>query len=246
HLYFAETQYRDTNSSGAETGRLFRVSLNDHVALDFFDVAAEAGARNRLQERVFKDVKPAKDGKIHLRFEAIAPAFLNAAEILPSVPGRARPVRLVASETSVVDAEGKVWNADQYSIGGRLVKRADGRVESPSQHLYEGERYGNFSYHIPLAPGKYRVRLFFAETWFGSNLPFASSELVGARIFNVFANGVALLRDFDIAKEAQGPKKGVEKIFENLEHNAQGKIVLEFVPVRNYAEINAIEVTQMP
>ena len=246
HLYFAETQYRDTNSSGAETGRLFRVFLNDHVALDFFDVAAEAGARNRLQERVFKDVKPAKDGKIHLRFEAIAPAFLNAAEILPSVPGRARPVRLVASETSVVDAEGKVWNADQYSIGGRLVKRADGRVESPSQHLYEGERYGNFSYHIPLAPGKYRVRLFFAETWFGSNLPFASSELVGARIFNVFANGVALLRDFDIAKEAQGPKKGVEKIFENLEPNAQGKIVLEFVPVRNYAEINAIEVTQMP
>jgi len=37
----------------------------------------------------------------------------------------------------------------------------------------------------------------------------------------------------------------VIRTFENLEPNAQGKIVLEFVPVANYAEVNAIEVTQM-
>ncbi len=241
HLYFAETQ-----SGEPATGRLFRVAANGHVLLDLFDVAAEAGAQNRLLERVYKDISPAKDGRIHLTFEGIAdPAILNAAEILSSAPGRTRPVRVVASETSVVDADGQVWNADQYSIGGRLVKRTDGAVESHSQQLYEGERYGNFSYHIPLAPGKYRVRLFFAETWFGSKLPFAPSELIGARVFNVFANGVALLRDFDIAREAQGSKKGIEKTFENLEPNAQGKIVLEFVPVRNYAEVNAIEVTEM-
>ncbi len=246
HLYFAETQFADVRSRGAETGRLFRVSLNGHVVADLFDVAAEAGAQNRLTERVYKDVTAAKDGKIHLVFEGVSDqAILNAVEILASAPGRARPVRLVASETSVIDAEGQQWTADQYSIGGRLVKRTDGLVESPSQQLYEGERYGNFSYHIPLAPGKYRVRLFFAETWFGSKLQYAPSELVGARVFNVFANGVALLRNFDVAKEAQGSRKGIEKTFENLEPNAQGKIVLEFVPVRNYAEVNAIEVTQM-
>jgi len=247
HLYFAETQLGDGNSRGGETGRLFRVSLNDHVALDLFDVVSEAGAQNRLHERVYKDVTPAQDGKIHVQFEPISgPAFLNAAEVLASGRGRVRPIRVVASETSVTDADGQVWSADQYSVGGRLVKRTDSVVESPLQRLFEGERYGNFSYHIPLAPGKYRVRLFFAETWFGSKLPFAPSELIGARVFNVFANGVALLRDFDIAKEAQGSKRGIEKTFENLEPNAQGKIVLEFVPVRNYAEVNAIEVTQMP
>jgi hypothetical protein len=214
--------------------------------LDLFDVAAEAGAQNRLLERVYKDVRPGNDGRIHVSFEGISDqGFLSAAEILASAPGRTRPVRVVASETSVVDADGQLWSADQYSIGGRLVKRTDGAVESHSQQLYEGERYGNFSYHIPLAPGKYRVRLFFAETWFGSKLPYAPSELIGARVFNVFANGVALLRDFDIAREAQGSKKGIEETFENLEPNAQGKIVLEFVPVRNYAEVNAIEVTQM-
>jgi hypothetical protein len=35
------------------------------------------------------------------------------------------------------------------------------------------------------------------------------------------------------------------KDFENLEPNAQGMIVLEFIPVHNYAEVNAIEVVQM-
>ncbi len=246
HLYFAETQFGDANSRGAETGRLFRLAVNGHIVFDLFDVAAEAGAQNRLLERVYKDVRPAADGKIHLNFDGVSEmAILNAAEILASAPGRTRPVRVVASETSVTDANGQTWSADQYSIGGRLVKRSDGQVESVSSQLFEGERYGNFSYHIPLAPGKYSVRLFFAETWFGSKLPFAPSELIGARVFNVFANGVALLRDFDIAREAQGSKKGIEKTFENLEPNAQGKIVLEFVPVRNYAEVNAIEVTEM-
>ena len=242
HLYFVETKV----AHEAETGRLFRIALNGRILLDLFDVAAEAGAQNRLLERVYKDVRPGNDGRIHVSFEGISDqGFLSAAEILASAPGRTRPVRVVASETSVVDADGQLWSADQYSIGGRLVKRTDGAVESHSQQLYEGERYGNFSYHIPLAPGKYRVRLFFAETWFGSKLPYAPSELIGARVFNVFANGVALLRDFDIAREAQGSKKGIEETFENLEPNAQGKIVLEFVPVRNYAEVNAIEVTQM-
>jgi hypothetical protein len=34
----------------------------------------------------------------------------------------------------------------------------------------------------------------------------------------------------------------VKKIFRHLEPNAQGKLNLHFVPVRNYAMINAIEV----
>ena len=241
HLYFAETQ-----ADEPRTDRLFRVGLNGRTVLDPFDVAAEAGTPNRLLERVFRDVTPAADRKIHISFAGVSNhALLNAAEILATPPGEARPVRLVASETSVADAEGRVWTADQYFVGGRLVKRTEGSVESHSRQLYDGERYGDFSYYIPVPPGKYRLRLFFAESWFGSRLPYAPSELIGARVFNVFANGVALLRDFDIAKEAQGSKKGIEKVFENLEPNAQNQIVLEFVPVRNFAEVNAIEITQM-
>ncbi len=245
HLYFVETQFGG-NPRETDSGRLFQVLLNDRMILDLFDVLSEAGAQNRLHERVLKDVVPANDGKIHLKFQGVSgAALLNAVEILSSARGRTRPVRIVASDTSVVDDDGQIWSAEQYAVGGRSVKRQD-IVDSPARNLYRAERYGNFAYHIPLAPGKYRLRLFFAETYFGTKLPFAPTEPVGARVFNVFANGVALLRDFDIAKEAQGSKRGIEKTFENLEPNAQGKIVLEFVPVRNYAEVNAIEVTQIP
>jgi hypothetical protein len=110
--------------------------------------------------------------------------------------------------------------------------------------LFNGEHYGNFSYHIPMPPGRYRVKLYFAETFFGSKLPNAVSP-VGARLFNVFGNGVALLRDFDVARDAGGPNRAIVKVFENMEPNAQGNIVLDFVPLRNYAEVNAIEVSQM-
>jgi hypothetical protein len=53
---------------------------------------------------------------------------------------------------------------------------------------------------------------------------------------------VALLRNFDIFKEAGGANRALQKIFRGLEPNAQGKLILRFVPVENYACVNAIEV----
>jgi len=76
-------------------------------------------------------------------------------------------------------------------------------------------------------------------------MPESHEPALNSRIFNVFANGTALLRDFQIVKEAGGSNRGIAKVFENLEPNAQGILRLEFVPVRNYAEVNAIEVVEM-
>jgi beta-galactosidase len=129
-------------------------------------------------------------------------------------------------------------------VGGVLVERRDSIQDARLKMLFAGEHYGNFAYHIPMPPGRYRVRLYFAETFFGSKLPYAAGS-AGARLFNVFANGEALLRDFDVAKDAGGANRATIKTFGNIEPNAQGNIVLEFVPVRNYAEVNAIEVAQM-
>jgi hypothetical protein len=110
--------------------------------------------------------------------------------------------------------------------------------------LFEGERYGNFEYHIPVPPGKYGLRLYFAETYFGTKMLYADPDPLGKRVFNVFANGVALLRDFDVTATAGGVNTPVIKEFHGLEPNAQGMILLRFMPVRNYAEVNALEMTQ--
>jgi hypothetical protein len=248
-LYFAETEFGSGNpGGGSETARLFDISINGSEAIKWFDAIAEAGGANQLVVRVWKDIVPAADGKLHVAFRPapdvnrpLSPAFVNAIEILQSVPGRIEPVRIVAQGQPVLDNDGRHWSADQYFFGGNRVFRNTGVIQARDQGLYRGERYGNFSYHIPLVPGKYRLTMHFAETWFGT--PESRAPALDSRRFNVFANGAILLNNFEIAKEG-GVNHEVIKVFDNLEPNAQGALWLEFVPVENYAEVNAIEVEQ--
>ena len=245
HLYFSETAFSSANPSEEEDVRSFRVNVNGQTQLDLFDALSEAGGPNRLQVRVFKDVTPAKDGLLHLQFlgQSGRP-FLNALEILPTIPGRIRPIRIVARKTPVTDMEGRFWSADEFVMGGHLTERSKSISNSAEKDLFEGERFGIFSYHIPVAPGKYRVTLRFAETYFGSTVQNAPPFEKASRLFDVRANGMTLLKDFDIGVEAGGPNRGIEKRFEDIEPNAQGLIVLEFHPTRNYACVNAIEIEE--
>jgi hypothetical protein len=50
------------------------------------------------------------------------------------------------------------------------------------------------------------------------------------------------VRNLDVLREAGGPLRQIKKTFRNLEPNAQGKLNLQFVPLVNYAMVNAIEV----
>ena len=244
HLYFAETEYGIGNPKGGGDGsRLFRLSINGHSQVDLFDVHAQAGGPNRLFIRVFKDISRAADGKLHISFSPNrGGAILNALEILPSEPGHIRPIRLVAQDHAVTDSDGQVWSADEFVVGGTMVFRRNAKFQNRDFVVYQGERYGNFTYHFPLAPGKYRLTLHFAETWFGTPSGLVSSH--EHRLFDVYANGLALIRKFDVLREAGAPNKGIEKVFDGLEPNAQGELNIQFVPLANYAEVNAIEVIE--
>lgn len=242
HLLFAETEYGPGNPlGGGESSRVMQVSVNGTPVLRSLDPLAEAGAPNLVDERVLKDISPASDGKLHLKFEGGPSAFLNAVEILPTSPGSIRPVRIVTQQNPVTDSDGRIWSADEYFIGGRTVLRGTTILDEHDKCLYRGERYGHFTYRIPLAPGKYRLTLHFAETWFGT--PESHEPALGSRLFDVFANGVALIQNFEIAREA-GRNRALTKVFHNLEPNAQGTLSIEFNPVENYAEVNAIEVVE--
>ena len=76
------------------------------------------------------------------------------------------------------------------------------------------------------------------EVW-GPENPGGDGE--GTRVFDVFCNGVVLLRDLDVYKEAGGDRPLV-KTFHRHRANAQGKLKLSFVPVKNYASVYAVEV----
>jgi hypothetical protein len=209
--------------------------------LEFLDVVSDAAGSNTADVKVFKDIEPAADGALHLSFiSRKAFAFVNAIEIVPGERGRLRPIRMLARESGYTDTLGRVWVPDSYSAGGRIVMRQQEVALTPDPGIYQSERYGNFSYAIPVAAGSYSLILHFAESWHGPGRPDGGGA--GSRLFDVFCNRAPLLRDFDIYAEAKGGYRALERRFTGLKPNAQGKLDLAFVPTRNYACVNAIEV----
>ena len=239
-LYFADTSYSPgPTTEGGEDVRVFDVAMNGSSLLSRFDIIADAGPSS-ADVRVFKDVQPAADGYLHLSFSKVTDTpLLNAIEIVPGIPHRIHPIRIVTQDATVIDRSGVVWSPDNYFQGGRIIGRR-GMVDGPDDpQIYGRERYGNFSYAIPVADGRYTVNLHFAETYWGPNEQGGGG--VGSRVFDVYCNGIALLRNFDMCKEF-GPRRQIMKSFHGLQPNGQGKLLLSFVPRKNYANISAIEV----
>jgi hypothetical protein len=251
HLHFAETGLADFISaeSSGEGQRLFRVSANGKPILDFFDVVADAAGVNTADQRVFRDISRAEDGFLHLGFVSFrGTAILSGIEVLPVSPGKVRPVRIRAGwPVSWQDPSGQPWQADSYFLGGNaLVRTMNPSRENllPEMALYASERWGHFSYSVPVAEGRYRVTLKFCEGHYGRrNIGIGG---LGSRVFDVYCNGVALLRGFDIFKQAGGEGRPLERTFSGIRPTAQGKIVLTFVPVKGMACVNGIEVVEDP
>jgi hypothetical protein len=249
HLHFAETEYGPENSGvGGEGSRLMTVRANGKPLLTHFDVMADAGGDRIADDRVFPGLSPASDGMLHLEFagENGANATLSAIEILPGVSGRTRPVRLLARQTPYYSNDSHWWSPDNYFDGGQMASYSEPVSGTDDPELYETERWGNFSYAIPVGSGSYTVTLHFAARHRGWNQPLESGVQDAAHvahIFNVFCNGKAILENFDLAKEAQDSDVVVRKAT-GLQPNAQGKLVLNFVPVKGYASVTGIEVVE--
>jgi hypothetical protein len=242
-LYFAETVFGENNvAGGGETTRVFRIMANGTELLGFLDVISDAGGSNTADIKVFKDIWPAEDGMLHLQFVRVnnEVPFLNAIEILPSKAGAIRPIRILARDSGHTDQNNRLWSADRYYHNGVLVQRHDSVGGTEDEPLYQNERFGNFSYTIPVAlNSRYTVTMKFCEAWFGADRPGGGG--VGERLFDVFFNGRILLGNFDVFKNV-GSLRAIDKTFKGLEPNMQGKLTFSFTPTRNYAMINAIEV----
>lgn len=246
-LYFAETLYgADNQEGGGESSRMFDVAANGRPILTDFDPLSDAGGSNTADARVFDPLSPAADGKLHLTFHTKYPlkgtAVVNGIEITPSSPAAFPPIRWVTSTTAHLDPWNRLWLPDQFCYNGRLRTYRDTVTNTPDPELYRSERYGNFSYAIPVPDGVYKLTLYFAERWFG--LDHQGGSGIGMRLFNVYCNGVQLLSNEDIGTEAGGSRKALIKQFSGLKPNPQGKLLVSFVPVKDYACLSALEVEQ--
>jgi hypothetical protein len=243
-LHFAETVFGETNEAGGgESSRVFAITLNGHTVETLLDVLADAGGANTALVRVYKNVRPADDGMLHIEFAARLKEkpFVNAIEIIPTPKGGMLPIRIMAAEKGYTSSSGVVWEGGHRFVnGGQTVQRRDDVAGTDDQELFRFERFGNFSYAIPVAAhGHYTVRLGFCEHWFGPGRAGGGGK--GSRIFDVYCNRKPLLKNFDIFADA-GSLRATIKTFSGLEPNPQGVLYLEFVPVNNYALVNFIEV----
>ncbi len=242
HLYFAEPQQPTDGFEGAgETTRLFDMFLNERLALDEFDIVADSGGPRTADIKVFSDVSPAADGFLSIRLHGTkGRALLNAIEIFPGLPGRMRPLRMTTRTIPLFTKNQEVWSPEQFFSGGRRVAHGTRIIGTIDPELYETERFGNFTYVVPVSPGRYTATFHFAETYFGpENVGLGGA---GLRVFDIQCNGLLLLKDFDIFAQAGGANRPVLKTFRNLRANSQGKLILTFQPVVNYACLNAIEI----
>ena len=230
HLHLAEIEHGLENSDNDGTSqRRFSVTLNGEPLLKDFDIVLQAGGASIAEERVFTGISPAADGHLALRFSPfLGLALVSGIEILPGEPGQIRPVRIVMN-----------------GLGGRLTGRWGDVIGTNEPGLYAGQRWGQFSYAIPVADGEYTIRLMFAESNFGvTNFGVDNYEGGGAgcRLFDVYCNGTLLLDDFDVFREAGGPNRAVVRTFRNVRPNGSGKLLLSFLPVKDYPMVRAIEV----
>ena len=246
HLHFAEMFYGPEGvGEGGEGSRIMTVSANGTNLLSDFDVLADSGGDRTAEVKVFPDISPAADGQLHLSFSGgkAGSAMVSAIEILPGVEGRIRPVRIVARDVPYYSNDSHWWSPDVYFKGGQISASQEPADGTDDPEFYETERWGHFSYAIPVAPGSYTLTLHFIEhhAAAASQEGKLTSDDSEDRVFNVFCNGKTILANLNILKQV-GENHPLVKKIRGLEPNAQGKLLLEFVPVTRYATVSAIEV----
>jgi Malectin domain len=241
-LYFGQRSGSDEEPR--QMGRGFEVHANGALLIDAQDPELGGERFGRSMTRVFRDIRPGPDGFLHLSFRSKRePAYVSAIGVSPGQKGSLLPIRMISKTAPWTDAQGHAWNPDrEFVTGGKLkicAKIDSGRLDP---NVLAGERYGNFSYDIPVSKGTYRLKLYFTESWFGPG--WSGGGGIGSRRFDVYTERQPLLQDFDIFRESG--HKPLVKEFHGLKTNADGYINLNFVPRVNHAAVNALELTEEP
>jgi large repetitive protein len=114
--------------------------------------------------------------------------------------------RINAGGPAFTTAAGPVFTLDQRFSGGQTFSAAVPIAGTSDDALYQDERWGQFSYAVPVANGRYEVRLHFVELFY-------TGACAGKRLFGVDildTTGVDLPNTFDICAQV-GPTAALVK-----------------------------------
>jgi hypothetical protein len=138
-------------------------------------------------------------------------------------------LRVHAGEQQLTDSRKLKWTPDtDYATGGE-VRSVDVEITGTDDpHLYTVQRWGNFSYDLPVANGSYRLQLSFAEV----------QPQDGARAFSVRTGDRTLLDQFVITDHV----KQYQALVVWLTVDVQGgSLPLEFSSDEGVAAVAGVE-----
>jgi Malectin domain len=205
--------------------RVFNVSAEGKVVISNLDVVAKVGPLAAYDVTLPVTVA---DGVLNIGFQSVAGnAMVSGIEV--------EPMQVVfavnAGGPQYLDTSGEVYDADAYFSGGTIWTTTAAIAGTVDDRLYQSERYGNFSYNIPLGNGDYEVTLKFAEI---------TVTGVGQRVFNVLIEGKTVLGNLDL----------VAKVGPNVAYDvtvpvtvADGVLNITFQRLVNAPKVNAIKVS---
>jgi hypothetical protein len=119
-------------------------------------------------------------------------------------------VRINVGGPSYTAASGVRFAADAFSAGGLVAATTRAISGTPDVPLYQNERWGQFTYAIPVANGTYDVRLHFVEAYYGTAV---AGDCVGKRIFGMDVldtAGIDIPATLDVCAEV-GPNAALVK-----------------------------------
>jgi len=149
----------------------------------------------------------------------------------------------VGSNADFIDAQGRVWLADQAYVTGRwgffgdrskfIYSAPPNRnvLETDSDPLYQTMQEGLQGYKFDVPDGNYEVELLFAEMKY---------EQPNKRVFSVKINGKTVIDGLDLAATAK-PQQAYDRKFTIA---AKGGLTIEFVPVIGEPVLSGIRVTR--
>jgi hypothetical protein len=139
---------------------------------------------------------------------ALAHAAPNAAA--------ASTVRVNSGGGAYTAGDGRTFLADQYFTGGATYSTASAIAGTSDPALYQNERWGAFSYAIPVANGTYDVKLHFVEIYYGTAV---AGSCLGKRVFSIDLGDTPTSPDIanlDICAAAGGPNTALVKTIANV------------------------------
>lgn len=189
-----------------EGARIFDIIIEGEVVEKDFDIIAVTGGRYRKTDNFFEI--EVTDGEFNISTKNVKHrAVLSGIRLERIYPGE---IAINSGGPAYTAKSGLVYRADEYFTGGNATPlNTNEIVATVDDALYNQARRGrSFSYEIPLEAGVYRVLLQTAERFNDGN-----NAGVGARVFDVKAEGAIVFDDLDLFSEV-GFSTAVDKTFE--------------------------------